>query len=53
MQVNDDFYFLISGGKLVPYSPQGFFDICPTPSKGPATRPTSRSPKTRSTRRCP
>jgi hypothetical protein len=34
MQLNNDFYFLISGGKLTPYSPQGFFDICPYADQG-------------------
>lgn len=34
MQLNNDFYFLISGGKLAPYSPQGFFDICPYTEQG-------------------
>jgi hypothetical protein len=34
MQLNNDFYFLISGGKLTPYSPQGFFDVCPYADQG-------------------
>jgi len=28
------FYLLISGGKLAPYSPQGFFDVCPYSADG-------------------
>jgi hypothetical protein len=27
-------YDLLSGGKLIPYSPQGFFDVCPFSSDG-------------------
>lgn len=42
MQLSNDFYFLISGGKLVPYSPQGFFDICPYVDQG-ASYPTNLS----------
>jgi hypothetical protein len=42
MQLNNDFYFLISGGKLAPYSPQGFFDICPYAEQG-TTYPTNLS----------
>jgi hypothetical protein len=34
IQLNNDFYFLISEGKLIPYSPQGFFDICPYTYQG-------------------
>jgi hypothetical protein len=34
MQLINDFYFLISAGKLVPYSPQGFFDVCPYSEEG-------------------
>jgi len=34
MQLSNDLYELISGGKLKPYSPEGFFDICPYTDQG-------------------
>ena len=43
MQLNNDFYFLISGGKLAPYSPQGFFDICPYTDGQGTSYPTNLS----------
>ncbi|HEX8752852.1 MAG TPA: right-handed parallel beta-helix repeat-containing protein [Solirubrobacterales bacterium] len=42
MQLANDFYFLISGGKLTPYSPEGFFDVCPY-SEGGTSYPTDLS----------
>lgn len=34
IELNAFGYDLLSGGKLVPYSPEGFFDICPYSSDG-------------------
>jgi hypothetical protein len=34
MQLSNDLYELISGGNLQPYSPQGFFDVCPYADQG-------------------
>jgi len=34
IQLNNDFYDLLSGGKLIPYSAEGFFDICPYSDEG-------------------
>lgn len=42
MQLANDFYWLISGGQLTPYSPEGFFDICPY-SPGGVSYPTNLS----------
>jgi hypothetical protein len=42
MQLSNDFYFLISSGKPAPWSPQGFFDICPCADQG-AGYPTNLS----------
>jgi hypothetical protein len=39
IELNNLFYGLLSGGKLVPYSPEGFFDICPY-SEGGVEYPT-------------
>jgi protein-S-isoprenylcysteine O-methyltransferase Ste14 len=39
MDLNNLFYGLITGGKLLPYSPEGFFDICPH-SEGGTSYPT-------------
>lgn len=39
MALNNAFYDLVSGGKLVAYSPEGFFDICPY-SEGGTEYPT-------------
>jgi len=33
-QLNNDIYGFISGGKLKPYSPDGFFDVCPYSDQG-------------------
>lgn len=43
MQLANDFYFLITGGKLVPYSPDGFFDVCPYTDPGGTSYPTNLS----------
>jgi hypothetical protein len=42
MELNNFFYALLSGGKLIPYSPEGFFDICPY-SSGGVSYPTNLS----------
>jgi hypothetical protein len=34
MQLGNDLYELISEGKLKPYSPEGFFDVCPYSAQG-------------------
>lgn len=34
MELNNFFYALLTDGKLIPYSPEGFFDICPYSSGG-------------------
>jgi hypothetical protein len=34
MQLADDFYFFLTGGKVVPYSADGFFDVCPFSEAG-------------------
>ncbi len=34
MQLSNDLYWAITGGKLQPYSPEGFFDICPYSEAG-------------------
>jgi len=34
MQLDNDFYFLLSGGKLTAYSADGFFDVCPYSAQG-------------------
>lgn len=42
MQLTNAFYYLLTGGKLVPYSADGFFDICPF-SEGGTSYPTNLS----------
>jgi hypothetical protein len=34
MELNNIAYALLTGGKLIPYSPEGFFDVCPYSSNG-------------------
>jgi hypothetical protein len=42
IELNNFAYALLTGGKLTPYSPEGFFDICPY-SSGGVSYPTNLS----------